>query len=41
MGNPEFAPIAAHNGQELSFKDDLEGIGYVLLHIFLDAHKDS
>ena len=33
IGTPRFASIAAHRGQELSRKDDLESLVYVLLYL--------
>lgn len=33
MGTTRYASIAAHKGQELSRKDDLESLGYVFIFL--------
>ena len=35
IGTPKFASIAAHELNELSRKDDLESVGYILIYLFM------
>lgn len=37
IGTPIFASINAHEFRELSFADDMESLGYMLIYLFLDT----